>query len=158
MAELVCTLDLLLRTKRVPAGTGSLPHQCGHHVPLVTPSSWLAALGGKARSKSPDDAGLVSPLCSGAPLGCSDPFWVCFASSDLQVLLLTFSLRLQKGHAPRSRGGVRLELPRPLALGAVTAKGVSSVLCPFSRNWADARASSQLSQPAALGGFQMSNR
>lgn len=155
MAELVCTLDLLLRTKRVPAGTGSLPHQCGHHVPLVTPSSWLAALGGKARSKSPDDAGLVSPLCSGAPLGWSDPF---FASSHLQVLLLTFSLGLQKGHAPSSRGEFRLELARPLALRAVTAKGVSSVLCPFSRNWADARASSQLSQPAALGGFQMSNR
>ncbi|XP_042655912.1 uncharacterized protein LOC122154086 [Tyto alba] len=68
MAERVCTLDLLLRTKCVPAGTGSLPYQCGRRVPLVTPSSWFAALGGQARSESPDDAGLVFPLFSGAPL------------------------------------------------------------------------------------------
>lgn len=148
MAELVCALDHLLGTKCVPAGTGSLPHQCGHHVPLVTPSSWLPL----------DDAGMVSPLCSGAPLsGVSDPFWVCFASSDLQVLLLTFSLGLQKGHAPSLRGEVRLELPWPLTLGAATAEGVGSVLCPFPRNWADALASSRLSQPAALRGFQMRN-
>lgn len=91
MAELLCTLDLLLRTECVPAGQ----ELC--HTSVGTARSGRIGL----KSKSPDGAGLVLPLFRGSPLRCGDPLWHCLGSSHLQVLLLAFSM----------------ELPPPLTLG-----------------------------------------